>query len=328
MQGVLLPDVPYHYMRIRPPAEGEPFHSSAVPPGEIHIANREPDERYGFQAREVIDAGFLELVRYGVRRADDPLIIDSLKVVDAVLKRDTPNGPCWRRYNHDGYGQRKDGGPFTGFGQGRAWPILTGERAHYELAAGKDVTEYVSALEAFSSIGGMLPEQVWDYEDLPSEGMYFGQSAGSAQPLVWAHAEYIKLLRSIVDGKIFDRIPIVEQRYAVKTEDRAFESRIEIFQTGRPISAMLQGRTLRIIDGERFRAVWTTDNWTTTQTTDAKNVGRPGWFVDIETSAAQTAPITFTLHWPLEDRWLGSNHDVTLNQVPAPQVNAATKPKS
>ena len=35
-------------------------------------------------------AGFLELVRYGIRRADDPLIIDSLKVVDAVLKTDLP----------------------------------------------------------------------------------------------------------------------------------------------------------------------------------------------------------------------------------------------
>ena len=82
------------------------------PPGNIHIANRGPGEKYDFEAREVIDAGFLELVRYGVRRADDPLIIDSLKVVDHILKIDTPYGPCWRRYNHDGYGQRKDGGPF------------------------------------------------------------------------------------------------------------------------------------------------------------------------------------------------------------------------
>jgi glucoamylase len=71
-----------------------------------------------FEAREIIDAGFLELVRYGVRRADDPLIVDSLKVVDAVLKRDLPQGPGWLRYNWDGYGQRPDGGPFQGWGQG------------------------------------------------------------------------------------------------------------------------------------------------------------------------------------------------------------------
>ena len=82
--------------------------------------------------------GFLELVRFGIRKAGDPLIEDSLKVVDAVLKVDTPNGPCWKRYNHDGYGQRDDGSSFDGWGVGRPWPLLTLERATYELAAGRD----------------------------------------------------------------------------------------------------------------------------------------------------------------------------------------------
>ena len=199
-EGVLHPDVKRHYMRINPPSVGEPFHNPAIAPGYIHIANRSPFEKYDFEAREVIDAGFLELVRYGIRRADDPLIIDSLKVVDYCLKVITPYGMCWRRYNHDGYGQRKDGGPYEGWGQGRAWPILTGERAHYELAAGHDISHHITALERFSSIGGMMPEQIWDAPDLPYEGMYRGRSAGSAQPLVWAHSEYIKLLRSVVDG--------------------------------------------------------------------------------------------------------------------------------
>ncbi len=113
-------------------------------------------------------------MRYGIRRADDPLIVDSLKVVDHILKIDTPFGPCWRRYNHDGYGQQKDGGPFIHYGQGRAWPILTGERAHYELAAGGDVQPLVQAIEQFASVGGMLPEQVWDYKDMPDKGLYFG----------------------------------------------------------------------------------------------------------------------------------------------------------
>ena len=214
-EGVLHPEVKCHYMRIRPPAPGEPFHNDSIPPGTIRIANRGPGEKDTFDAREVVDGGFLELVRYGVRRADDPLMIDSIKVIDRVLKIDTPYGPCWRRYNHDGYGQRKDGGPYLGWGQGRAWPIMTGERAHYELSAGQNVTPYITALEHFSSIGGMLPEQVWDYADMPAEGLYFGRSAGSAQPLVWAHAEYVKLLRSVADGRVFDRISVVEERYAV-----------------------------------------------------------------------------------------------------------------
>ena len=92
--GVLLPEVKRHYMRIRPPECGEPYAHEECGEETIRIANRGPGEQYEFEAREVIDAGFLELVRYGVRSADDPLIMDSLKVVDAVLKRDTPKGPA------------------------------------------------------------------------------------------------------------------------------------------------------------------------------------------------------------------------------------------
>ena len=327
-RGILHPDVKYHYMRIRPPAEGEPFHNRDIPPGMIHIANRGPGEKYDFEAREVVDGGFLELVRYGIRRPDDPLILDTLKVVDSVLKINTPYGPCWRRYNHDGYGQRKDGGPYIGYGQGRAWPILTGERAHFELAAGNDVTPYITAMERFSSFGGMLPEQVWDYADLPSEGMYFGRSAGSAQPLVWAHAEYLKLLRSVADGQVFDRIPVVAERYAIPKAQRSFMSRMEIFQITRPISAMVQGGTLRILDANRFRVVYTMDNWVTQTSVEARIVGRPGAYVDIQTAHDATGSILFTMYWPSEDRWLGHNYEVVVHEeTPPPQV-ASAKPRS
>jgi glucoamylase len=313
-EGTLHPDVKYHYMRIRPPAVGEPFHNDQIAPGYIHIANRSPDEKYDFEAREVIDGGFLELVRYGVRRADDPLIIDSLKVVDYCLKIDTPYGVCWRRYNHDGYGQRKDGSAYEGWGQGRAWPILTGERAHYELAAGHDISSYITALERFSSIGGMMPEQVWDFADLPSEGMYLGRSAGSAQPLVWSHSEYIKLLRSTVDGQVFDRISIVADRYAVPTAERTFSSKVEVFQTGRPITRVPAGLSLRIIDQQPFRVVWTMDNWATTTHTESRVVGYPGSYVDIATTPHQTGTIIFTLCWATgaELHWLGRNISIAV----------------
>jgi len=313
---------------------GEPFHNPDVPPGMIQIANRDPSEKNQFEAREIVDAGFLELVRYGIRRADDPLIVDSLKVVDSVLKRDTPFGPCWRRYNHDGYGQRKDGGPYLGWGQGRAWPILTGERGHYELAAGRDVKLFVTAMEQFSSFGGMLPEQVWDYDDLPSEGMYFGRSAGSAQPLVWAHAEYLKLLRSVVDGEIFDRISIVADRYGVPKQERTFESRLEIFQLTRPISAIMQGSMLRIMDAKAFRVIYTLDNWATKAELDATIVDGLGAFVDIATNAPTESganaseKIIFTLYWPAEDRWLGRNYEVALSNQPVQQTIASDKPVS
>jgi glucoamylase len=326
--GTLHPDIPYHYMRIRPPAAGESFHNAQIPPGMIHIANRAPDEKYAFEARDIIDAGFLELVRYGIRRTDDPLIVDSLKVVDHVLKIDTPYGPCWRRYNHDGYGQRKDGGPYMGWGQGRAWPILTGERAHYELAAGNNVTPYITALEHFSSFGGMLPEQIWDYADLPSEEMYFGRSAGAAQPLVWAHAEYLKLLRSVADGKVFDRISVVEQRYAVARNMRTFHNHLGIFQVNRPISAVVQGGTLRIMDATRFSVMYTTNNWATKKELEARVVGRLGAFADIPIAADQTGGIAFTLYWPEAGRWLGHNYEISIHAEAPSQGTAADKPRT
>ncbi len=310
--GVLHPDVKYHYMRVRPPAAGEPFHNPHAAPGSIHIANRGPDEKYDYEAREVIDGGFLELVRYGIRRADDPLIVDSLKVVDACLKIETPYGDAWRRYNHDGYGQRKDGGPYEGWGQGRAWPLLGGERAHYELAAGNDVSEFITSFERFSSIGGMLPEQIWDHEDLPSEGLYLGRSAGAAQPLVWAHSEYIKLLRSTADGRVFDRISVVEERYAKAAGERNFISLMEVYQTARPISSLVSGLMLRIMDAARFRVVYTFDDWATSVTIDSRNVGYPGSYADIQTTPEQTGKIIFTLHWPGDNRWLGKNLEVNL----------------
>jgi glucoamylase len=311
--GILLPEVKRHYMRLRPPCAGEPFHNPNIPPGHMVLANREPGERTDFEAREIVDAGFLELVRYGIRRADDPLIVDSLKVVDHVLKIETPYGPCWRRYNHDGYGQRKDGGPYIGYGQGRAWPLLGGERGHYELAAGRDATPFITALERFSSKGGMLPEQVWDHDDLPQMGMFKGKSAGSAQPLVWAHSEYLKLLRSVVDGQVFDCISCVKERYGVAPGTRKFKSMVEIFQTSRPVAALSAGKALRIADTARFKVLYTTDGWKTSTTKESRPVGYAGFFADIPTAEGQEGTIEFTFYWPGQDKWLGRNFEVIVD---------------
>jgi glucoamylase len=219
--------------------------------GLLAIANRPPETPWRFPAKDIVDAGFLELVRYGIRKPGDSLIEDSLQIVDAVLKVDTPFGPCWRRYNHDGYGNRPDGGPFQGWGKGRAWPLLTGERGHYELAAGRDVKLYIRAMEGFASKGGMLPEQVCD-EAYPSHGLCLGRPSGSAMPLMWAHAEYIKLLRSVADGDVFDRIHIVAERY--------FHSRgrkdLEIWKPIRQVRQVSAGQILRIQAPRPFQLHW------------------------------------------------------------------------
>jgi glucoamylase len=279
--GLLLAEVKRHYMRVRPPETGEAYACEDCGREMIHINNRAPGERMDFEAREVIDGGFLEYVRYGVRRADDPLIIDSLKVVDAVLKRDLPQGPGWLRYNYDGYGDGPNGEPFRSYGVGRVWPLLTGERAHYELAAGHDITPLIRTYEAFATKGQLMPEQVWDAANLPDRGLRKGQPAGSATPLVWAHAEYLKLLRSALDGKVFDRVDPVYERYCTPEGHKRVRHNVEIFSFRRPIQKIDSGDTLRIIDGERFDLVWSSDNWKTVKSTASRELGSAGFSADI-----------------------------------------------
>jgi glucoamylase len=305
--GVLDPEVKRHFMRIRPPGPGEPYYHDDLGPDMLRLANRGPGERYEFQAREIVDAGFLELVRYGVRSADDPLVVDSLKVIDKVLKVETPAGPCWRRYNHDGYGQRHDGGPYLGWGQGRAWPIMTGERGHYELAAGRDPGPYIKALEDFASEGGMIPEQIWDAPSI--DGMETGRPTGAAMPLVWAHAEYLKLLRSATDNRVFERISVVEDRYTGPDRHRGNP---EIFKLRRPVKQVRAGATLRVVAFNRFRILWTVDGWKTVNTQESVHVGFPGAFSDVHVPGTQNGSLSFTLFWPGENRWEGRNFDVEI----------------
>jgi glucoamylase len=310
--GVLHPQVKRHYMRIRPPECGESYAHESCGKELIRLANRQPGAQYEFEARAIIDAGFLELVRYGVRRADDPLVIDSLKVVDHVLKRELPQGPGWLRYNNDGYGQRPDGGPFDGWGQGRVWPLLTGERAHYELAAGQDIAPLIETYEKFATGGQMMPEQVWDEADRPERRMRFGQPAGSAVPLVWAHAEYLKLLRSAVDGQVFDRIDPVYQRYSVRDAANRPTLGIEIFTRLRPLQKMDAGRALRILDEGEFEVIWTSDAWQSKQTTRSRPLGSAGFSADLVPARGATE-LEWTLHWPDRQSWLGYNVKVRID---------------
>jgi glucoamylase len=140
--------------------------------------------------------------------------------------------------------------------------------------------------------------------------MYRGKSAGSAQPLVWAHSEYLKLLRSAVDGQVYDCISVVKDRYAVAPGQRSFQSKVEIFQTSRPIASIAAGKTLRIVDTVRFRVLYTVDDWATSTTQDSHPMGYAGSFADIVTAPGQAGRIVFTFYWPGQDKWLGRNFEV------------------
>jgi glucoamylase len=307
-EGTLVPGVARHYLRILPERADNPTPEENPNQGNIRIANRPPGAQSVFPAKEIVDAGFLELVRHGVRRPDDPIIVDSLKVVDAVLKVETPFGPCWRRYNHDGYGQREDGGAFVGWGQGRAWPLLTGERGHYELAAGHDTKPFLRAMESLASATGLLPEQVWDGRDQPQVYMYCGRPTGSAMPLMWAHAEYIKLLRSIRDGKVSDLIVEVAKRYLRARADRQL---FEVWKLTRQVRSVKRGYVLRIQAPASFRLHWSCDGWQNVKDTPSSTTTLGVDFVDIPILAAQQAPIHFTFFWTADDRWEG--HDFTVS---------------
>ncbi|MBI4317189.1 MAG: hypothetical protein HY675_01760 [Chloroflexi bacterium] len=275
--------------------------------GVLAIGNRPPGTQWEFLAKEIVDAGFLELVRYGVRKPDDPIIVDSLRVVDAKLKVETPYGPCWRRYNHDGYGQREDGGPYQGWGKGRCWPLLTGERGHYALAAQQDASPYIRAMERFASPTGLLPEQVCDELDRPEIHMYLGQPTGSAMPLMWAHAEYIKLLRSACDGQVFDFIPDVATRYLGA---RSAVRSLEVWKPNRQVHAVRNGCTLRIQAPAAFRLRWSQDDWQTVNDTPACSTSLGISFLDIPIPPTQQAPIRFTFFWTDGGRWEGQDYEV------------------
>ncbi len=319
--GTVHPEIKRHYMRIRPPEDSQTSRGAAYDsPGggteRIHINNRPPGTRDDFEAREIVDGGFLELVRYGVRRADDPLIVDSVKVVDVALKRDLPQGPGWLRYNWDGYGNGDHGAPFTGYGQGRVWPLLTGERAHYELALGNDITDLIRTYEKFATPGQMMPEQVWDEADIPGRGLRLGGPAGAATPLVWAHAEYLKLLRSARDGQVFDRIEPVYERYCTEKGYRPRRN-LEIFTFLRPIQRIRSTDTLRIIDANRFEIKWSVDDWKTVRVADTANACSAGFWIDIPAPTpgqdGASCKISWTVHWTDSGKWLGYNVDVQID---------------
>ncbi|MFD1146464.1 glucan 1,4-alpha-glucosidase [Saccharothrix hoggarensis] len=165
----------------------------------------------------LVDAGFLELVRLGVKAPDDAAVAGSLPEVDASIKVSTPSGELWKRYTHDGYGETADGAPWTGVGIGRPWPLLSGERGEYELARGRDALPYLRTMAATANSGRMIPEQVWDRAEPTSYGHVFGKGTGSAAPLAWAMAQYVRLAQGIAAGRPVETPAVVADRYRTGT---------------------------------------------------------------------------------------------------------------
>jgi len=194
-----------YYLRIT--ANNDPNDGAKM---EINSSSLVVDER------KILDAGFLELVRLGIKAPRDPLIVESLKLIDQLIKVKTPVGDAWYRYNHDAYGETPEGGKYDGRnGVGRLWTLLTGERGEYELAAGDiaSARKRLDTLAGFANDGLMIPEQVWDREESPALGLRFGAGTGSATPLAWSMAQFIRLAMSIERGRNLETPKVVWERY-------------------------------------------------------------------------------------------------------------------
>ncbi len=297
-----------YYVRIAPPETADAASPKA---GFVPIKNR-PAGQSSEPAVHIVSPDALALVRFGLRAADDPRIANTVKVIDALLKVETPFGPAWHRYNDDGYGEHEDGSAFDGTGIGRAWPLLTGERAHYELAAGRraEAERLLKAMESFANEGGMLSEQVWDVPDIPNKELFFGKPSGSAMPLVWAHAEYVKLRRSLHDGRIFDTPPQTVQRYQVKKTGSPYS----IWRFNHKSRTIMPGKTLRLEVLAQAMVHWSDDNWRTVHDTPTQDTGIGVHCTDLPTKHIPVGgTVTFTFYWAQAGRWENTNFSVTVS---------------
>jgi len=315
-EGELIEGLPRHYIRINPADPVAPDPHADPNKTIIQLANGGGIH----PARNVVGGDFLHLVRFGIRKPDDAIVRDSIEVIDGVLKRELPQGPGWRRYNHDGYGQKDDGSAFDGTGVGRCWPILTGERGHYELAAGRDSKPFIRSMEDFANEGGMLTEQLWDGPDLSHKGrthsgesgthMKPGCPTGAAMPLCWSHAEYVALVRSRHDGVCFDRVDPAFERYVLNPA----QSRYEIWTVRHPLRLAPPGKILRIIVAAEATIVWSTDNWI--RRDESQTSYQPElnlWFADFPTAEwPQGSAFAFTFFWKRDQRWEGRNWQVNI----------------
>ncbi len=222
-----------------------------------------------------------------------------------------PSGPNWYRYNGDGYGEHEDGSPFDGSGVGRPWPLLAGERAHYELAAGrKDTAEALLAvMENSTGTTRLIPEQVWDAPDITERELFAGKASGSACPLVWAHSEYIKLRRSLLDGKIFDQPPQTVERYLVQQKSADYYN----WRFNNKPRSMPCGKKLRILAPEPALVHWSFDGWQTAQDNDTAESGWTLQYLDLPTEKLVSGKqIVFTFYWKNRGEWEGRDYIVTV----------------
>jgi glucoamylase len=295
-----------YYVRITP-ADGDG--ASSPIQGFVPIKNRATSATAPAVAMVSPDA--LALVRFGLRSPDDPRMVNTIKLIDTLLRAKLPQGPAWYRYNEDGYGEHDDGAPFDGRGIGRPWPLLAGERAHYELAAGRvsSAEALLGTMEDSTGTSRLIPEQVWDARAIPERELFPGKASGSACPLVWAHSEYIKLRRSLLEGKIFDQPSQTVERYLVQKKSSEYFN----WRFNNKSRTMPCGKKLRILLMQPAIVHWSFDNWQTSRDDNSEECGWNLQHLDLPTEKLAVGhQIVFTFLWKDTGQWEQQDFSITV----------------
>jgi glucoamylase len=273
--------------------------------------NFDPDSQPSRDA--AVGVEFMEVVRRGLRRPDHPTIEHSVNTADALLRADFPVGPAWRRYVGDRYGETADGHPWrVDTGVGRPWPLLTAERGQLAHALGEPVAPYLRALEAFAGPELLLPEQVWDDEDLPERGLYNGGPTGSARPLGWAHAEYLKLLSAVALANRPEVVDPARRRYAETSPDQP----PLIWHQRHPFKTFPAGRQVLIQLEQPGLVRWSGDGWATHRDAELRPAGLELYVAELPTGIMRPgAAIEWTPRHP--SGWEGGNRALTCAQPEA-----------
>jgi glucoamylase len=300
-------EVAGYYVRLAPPQRDGGLG------GTVLLRNRMGET---ISASALVSLDFSYLTRLGLRQAGDPRIQDTLKVVDRVLRVTTPSGDLYHRYNDDGYGEHRDGRPFDGSGTGRLWPLLSGERGHLALQSGEDPLPYLRTIANCASPGGLLPEQVWDTDPLPGQGLFPGRPSGSAMPLVWTHAEFLKLLLARETGRPAELLRVVQDRYARPRNAAEWRWRNET-----PLRRLPPGRDLTFESPVPFTLHFGWDGWQGVEEREARCGTFGLWLLTFRAEDLHGhGTLNFTRRF--ETGWEGADHEIELERGPAGQVVA------
>jgi glucoamylase len=294
-----------HYVRLNPSLND-------ARRGTVQIRNRDAVVR---NTGDVVGMEFLALVRFGLRAANDPRIVDTLTICEGELGITIGEHRHYHRYEADGYGEHDDGSPFDGTGIGRAWPLLTAERAIQAVLSGEDERLYVASILASRTKGGMIPEQVWDRDAIDAYELHPGLPSGSAAPLVWAHSELLKIVAAKKTGRAMERLGcMVPDSFPLSNSTTlSMTPTAAHWRSDVPIAVLAPGKKL-LIEAERaFTLHLGMNGWNeiTDMASEPIGLGRFGVMLHLQPNWES---IQFTRHWP-DGTWEGQDHNIGTSSV-------------